>query len=169
MGLLVCLVPTAAHANMVWPALYLQTRLATIPVVALSLIIEVLTLRFGFRLSWPRSAAAALGANAISAALGAFLVPLAGIAWEVFPGLLLYRAGIASTFSPLTWAVTPVLALLVTTAVEVTCLRRLFHLDWTRTRWLQWTAANAVTVGIAFGSLWVLSGAWETYRPWLVA
>lgn len=169
-ALSVALAPGVAHADVAWPALFLEPRLLSVPVVVLGLLIEALALRLWFDMSWARAARAAIVVNAVSAALGVILIPLAGIAWEIFPGLVLYEALHMGTFNPLTWAATFVLALAVTTALEVACLRMLFKAPWSLRRWGIWLAVNAVTVALAFASFAIQPpNTQHLYRAWLVA
>lgn len=145
--------PSAAHADVVWPALFIERKLLSIPVIVSGLLVEALVLRFWFAMNWKRAFRASVAVNAISTVLGVLLIPVAGIAWEVFPGLILYRAFDMGTFNPLTWSATFLLALAITTSLEVACLRRLFAVPAGRRTWLLWTLANLVTVGLAFVSL----------------
>ncbi|WP_341632953.1 hypothetical protein [Sphingomonas agri] len=145
--------PSAAHADVVWPALFVERKLLSIPVIALGLLVEALVLRFCFAMSWKRSLTASLAVNAISTILGILLIPLAGIVWEIFPGIILYKSFNMGTFNPITWSATFILALAITTSIEVVCLRRFFGVPGGKRTWLWWTLANAVTVGLAFAGL----------------
>lgn len=147
------LLPTAARADVVWPALILEHHLLSAPVIALGLVIEALVLRFAFAMTWRRSCIAAIVVNAISTALGILLIPIAGIAWEFFAGVILYKFFQIGTFNPLTWAATFLLASVVTTSIEVFCLRRFFDVPANKRTWLLWAVPNAATVGLAFASL----------------
>lgn len=165
------LVPAEAHADVVWPALILEPRLLSIPVIGLGMLLEAGMLRFAFHLSWFKSIFGSALVNGISAALGIILIPLAGVVWEIIPGLLLYKIFRVGTFNPFTWAGTFFLATVVTTAVEVTCLRMIFKLPLNRRTWGLWFIANAASVGLAFGSLIIhpvdyASG--DAYRVWLI-
>src|SRR3954449_4582694 len=104
-------------------------------------------------MTWRQAFKASLVVNAISTVFGVLLIPLAGIGWEFFPGILLYRQFDMGTDNPITWSATFLLALAITTSIEVVCLRRLFGVPGGRRTWLWWALANVVTVGLAFGSL----------------
>lgn len=161
--------PSVARADAVWPALFLEPRLLSVPVVVIGLLIEAATLCFGFGVGWPRSLLLAMVVNAASAALGVFLIPLAGIAWEFFPGLILYHWFDMGTFNPLTWGANFVMAVGITTSVEVLFLRLVFKVPWNWRRWATWSGANAVTVSLAFLSFAIepVSDA-RLYYPWLI-
>jgi hypothetical protein len=159
--LLICAVvfaflqPAAAHADVVWPAIILEDRLVSVPPIAAGLMVEIAVLRFGFDLSWKRATLAGIVVNAISTVLGIPLIPLAGVAWEIFPGLVLYYGLGIGTFNPFTWVATFALAVAVTTAIETICLRKLFKVPWSKARWRLWAAANGVSVAVAFATFWI--------------
>ncbi|MDG2523238.1 hypothetical protein P7B02_17040 [Caulobacter segnis] len=165
-GLILLSAPATAYANLIWPVLFVEMRLLTIPVIAAGLLIESLMLRFGFGMSWLRSVLLAVTANAFSAALGAFLIPLAGIVWEIFPSLLI-RPFVRGTFNPITWAGTFALAVAITASLEVLCLRFAFKTPWSRRRWQLWLGANAVTVALACVGLFFGPKDIQGYYPWL--
>lgn len=169
MALAAACAPGIAHADVVWPALFLEPRLLSVPVVAMSLLIEAAALHFAFGMRWARAGLVAVAVNTLSAALGFLLIPLAGIVWEIFPGLLLYKFLKMGTFNPLTWAATFVLAVGVTTCIEVACLRVHFNVPWDRRSWALWLGANAITVGLAFASFAIEpTSDTHLYRLWLV-
>jgi hypothetical protein len=166
---LVAFAPAVAQADMVWPALFLEPRLLSVPIVVLGLAIETAVLRFGFRMNWPKAVLASITVNAISTVLGVVLIPLAGIAWEFFPGLLLYKALNMGTFNPLTWAATFLLAVAITTGVEVGALRIIFKVPLTARTWGLWFVANTASVSLAFASFAVQPiDERHFYRPWLL-
>lgn len=168
LGAVLCLLPTAASANLIWPAALLEARLLSAPVIAAGLLIEIAVLRFGFRLGWARAALAATAVNAISAAIGLIAIPLLGIVWEIFPGILIHRALNVGTFNPVTWAATFAIAALVTALIEALALRWIFRLPWTCARSAIWLLANAVTVALAFLSFFVTPlDTMQPYDPWL--
>jgi hypothetical protein len=89
--------------------------------------------------------------NAASALLGVFLIPIAGIAWEIIRGIINPNVG---TFNPGTWAATFLLAVLINAALETFVLRRWFNQK-TRKKLFWWLCvANSLSVGLAFGSLY---------------
>lgn len=171
--LLACLavagLPSAAYADVVWPALFIEPRLLSVPVVVIGVLIEAAVLRFGFSMEWGRAGLLSLVCNTVSAALGTILLPLSGIVWEFFPGILLYRIFQLGTFNPVTWLATFVLAVAISSGIEVVCLRVIFKTPWNRRRWLLWFGANAVTAGLAFLSLIVTPVTdGRLYYPWLI-
>jgi hypothetical protein len=155
LGILVVVLslPTAAHADVIWPALYLEAKMLSVPVIASGLLLEALMLRFGFAKGWKDASKGSFVVNLISTIAGILLIPLAGIAWEVFPGLVLYKGLNMGTFNPVTWIATFSLALGITTSIEIVCLKRWFSVPTGKRTWALWTLINAVTVGLAFTSL----------------
>lgn len=81
-------IPSIAYADLVWPALYLETRLFSWWAISVGLIVEYFFVRKLFGLAPKRAAIADLSANTISAVAGILLIPVAGIVWEFFPGAL---------------------------------------------------------------------------------
>lgn len=153
---LVATAATPAFANMVWPALYLETRLFTWWAIGIGLLVEMLAIRIIFGIAWQKSAVASVAANAGSALLGIPLIPLAGIAWELFPGSLYLKLLDWGTFNPVTWAATFIIACLLNALIEGFILRRWFKLPVGRRQFWLLVVANAISVGIAFGSLFVV-------------
>jgi hypothetical protein len=146
----------ALLADVVWPALILEQRLlSAIPIIA-GLLTEWLALRLGgFGLSWKRAAVVDVVMNLVSTAAGVPLIPLLGLAWEIFPGLVMYRFLNIGTFNPGTWVATFLMATLATTAVEAAVVKWGFKiaLGWRRFGILG--LANTLSVAIAFVSLWL--------------
>ncbi len=122
-ALTVLAVAFAARADVVWPALFMETRLLSVWVVVLGLAIEWPVIRYlTQRPSWT-SLGITVVVNAVSTLVGVLLIPLTGIVWEVGPGLLMYRALGVGTFNPVTWTATVVLAALISASVEALALR----------------------------------------------
>ncbi|MEW6563351.1 MAG: hypothetical protein AB1400_09000 [Pseudomonadota bacterium] len=92
-----------AQADVVWPALYLETRLFSWWAIGLGLMAEFFFIWKVFSLSPKQALLADIAANTASALLGVLLIPLAGIVWEVFPGLAFYHLFNMGTFNPITW------------------------------------------------------------------
>jgi uncharacterized membrane protein SirB2 len=140
-------------ADLVWPALFLEQRLFSWWAIGFGLLVELFFVRWLTGLSWRMSAVANIAMNAASSLLGFFLIPIAGIAWEFFPGAVLYKVFNIGTFNPGTWVATFLLAVLINSALETTVLRYVFKQKPAK-RLFWWLAlANAVSVGLAFASL----------------
>lgn len=150
---LAALWPGVAHADFVWPAMMLEVRLFTWWAIGLGLVVEFAVLRLAFGLPTKRAAGADLAMNAVSCLLGILLIPLAGIAWEVFPGSVVMWALSAGTFNPVTWGATYALGIAVNTGLEGLVLKKGFKLPFRRREWWWLAWANAVSVGLAFASL----------------
>ena len=148
------LVSLPVQADVVWPALYLEIRLFSWWAIGLGLLVEFFFIWKVFSLSPKRALLADVAANTASALLGVVLIPLAGIAWEVFPGLAFYHLLNMGTFNPITWGATFALACLINALLESYVLKRFFKLPFTKKIFFWLTLANAFSVGIAFGSLW---------------
>ncbi len=143
----------AVVADLVWPALFLEGRLLSWWAIGLGLLGELFFVRWLTRFSWPKSLATDVTMNAASSLLGWALIPLAGIAWEIFPGIPLYRLLDIGTFNPGTWAATFLAAVFINSGVETAVLCYGFkQRPFTRFYW--WLAlANALSVGLAVASV----------------
>ena len=152
-GVLIAIVPFAARADVVWPALFVETRLLSIWMVLLGLAIEWPVIRYLTRRTWWASLGITIFVNTASTLCGIVLIPLAGIIWEAGPGLLMYRVLDVGTFNPLTWSATVVLAALVSAAVEGLALRWPFKHRIDRRAFALLWLANLASTGVAATSL----------------
>lgn len=149
------LLPTVAYANMVWPALYLEVHLFSWWAISAGLLIEYVFVRKLLCADTKQAMLATVVANVVSAALGIVLIPLAGIAWEVIAGLLLYNLLNMGSFNPITWFATFMLACAVNVAVEGLVYKKAFKLGffYKSKLFFLFMAANAASVGVAMVSL----------------
>jgi len=153
---LLLLVSPAAIADVVWPALYLETRLFSWWAIGVGLVAEYLFIRWLFRRSIQRSVAATVAANAASSVVGVLLIPIAGILWEFFPGSIYMHFLHWGTFNPVTWAATFVLACFINTGIEAVVYKKGFKFQIRRREFLWIAVVNAVSVGIAFVTLFLV-------------
>lgn len=151
------LLPTAAYANVVWPALYLETRLFSWWAISIGLLVEFFFIKWLFNLPSKKASIATVSANAVSAVAGVILIPLAGIAWEIFPGSVIYWAFSVGTFNPATWGATFVLGCLVNARIEGVVYKKWFYSQFRfKSKAFLWLlVANSLSVGAAFISLWL--------------
>lgn len=152
-----CLLPTAAYANVVWPAVYLEARLFSWWAIAIGLLVEFFFIKWLFTLPAKKASIAAISANAVSAVAGLIIIPLSGIAWELFPGSIINWAFSWGTFNPVTWGATFVLGCLVNGLIEGAVYKKWFSPEFRfKSKAFLWVlAANSLSVGAAFISLWL--------------
>ena len=150
------LVSSATVADVVWPALFLEIRLFSWWAIAVGLVAEYLFVRWLFQLPIQRAAMATVTANGISSIAGILLIPLAGIIWELFPGSIYMYALKWGTFNPVTWTATFMLACLVNTGIETIVYKKAFRLQVRRREFWWIFIANAVSVGVAFVTLFMV-------------
>jgi len=145
-------------ADMVWPALLLEGRILTWWAILAGLFVEYFFVRGITDLSFSRAGLADIAMNAASTLLGILLIPIAGIIWEFFPGIIIYKIFDIGTFNPGTWLATILMAAFLNTFIERFVLRKFFKQPVVGKRgfWLLF-AGNAISVAIAFGSI--------LYRP----
>jgi len=146
---------TPVFADLVWPALFLEQRLFSWWAIGLGLVIELFFVRWLTTLSWRMSVVADLSMNTASALLGMFLIPLAGIAWEFFPGSILYKVFHTGTFNPGTWTATFLFAVFINGMLEWSVLRFVFRQKIGKGVFWWLCVANSLSVALAFGSLFV--------------
>jgi hypothetical protein len=139
-------------ADVIWPAAFLENRLLSVWIISAGLFIEYFIVWRVTSLGVWRSILADVTMNAASTLLGIVLIPLAGIAWEFFPGILLYKWFNLGTFNPGTWAATFVLAVLINSVLEMTVLRVAFKQRFGKRLFLWLCLANALSVGLAMAS-----------------
>ena len=143
-------------SDMVWPALLLEQRLISVIPISVGLMTEGLALRFGgFELSWKRAALVDVVMNTVSTIAGIPRIPLLGLAWEFFPGTVLYKFLNIGTFNPGTWVATFLLATIATSMLEAAVVTWAFKIAMNKRRLGVLCLANSLSVGIAFASLWL--------------
>ncbi len=155
LGLL--LLPAVAYADVVWPALYLETRMFSWWAISIGFVVEFFFVRWLFSLAFRRALIATFSANLVSTIAGILLIPLGGIAWELFPGLVYNRALGWGTFNPVTWAATFLIASVINALIEGSIYKLAFKYDlkFKSRKFLWLVLANGISVGVAFASLWV--------------
>jgi hypothetical protein len=139
-------------ADVIWPSLFLEQMLLSIPVIAAGLIVEFFFVWRYTKMSIARSIGADILMNASSTLLGILLIPFTGFLWSAALDLTTYglNAGDSfSTFSYVGWAGAFVLAVLVNAAIETFVLSKGFKQEMGK-RGFGWLCiANALSVGIA--------------------
>ena len=143
-----------ANADVVWPALYAETKVSSIPIIALSLIIEGIIMKWLFNTSWKRASIYTVVANAVSGVLGLFLRPLSGIAWELSLGAIVNLLFHWGTFNPVAWFFVPVIGGAVNAAIELLTIKTFWKEKFSKKNLIVLWVANWVTVGMA--TIWVI-------------
>jgi hypothetical protein len=143
----------ALLADFVWPALILAVRMRSVAPILAGLVFEFLVLRYIFPMVWKKAVLIDLVMNAASGLLGVVLIPLAGFIWEFFPGMFLYKLFHMGTFNPMTWAATCLMAVFISTGIEVLVVWRFFDFEVTKRRFWSLALANLGSTAIAWVSL----------------
>ena len=135
----------AIFANIVWPALYLIARLLSIWVIISGLLIEFFFLWKLLRLDAKRAFFADIMINLASALLGLILIGLLGLVVVLpFP----------ATFGIGAWVATLIVAVIVNACIESLVVKKLFKESFAKKDFCLLVAANTLSVGIAYISLW---------------
>ncbi len=124
--------------------------------IGMGLLVEYLFVRQLTGFDIKKSIIVNLTMNVASSLLGIILIPLAGVGWEIFPGIVIYKLFNMGTFNPITWTATFFIAVFVNAWIENFVIKKVFkkNLGWRGFWWL--ALANAVSVGIAFISILVV-------------
>ena len=147
-------VPSLAYGDLVWPALYAETKVNSLPIIALSLALEYLAIRWLFKTNVNKSIFYTIVANTVSGILGVLLRPLSGIVWEISLGqvvIFLFKWG---TFNPVAWFFVPVIGGALNSALELLSIKVIWKEKFTRRRFVILWIVNWITVGIA--TIWVI-------------
>jgi hypothetical protein len=140
-------------ANLVWPALYLSSRMLAIWPIAAGLLVEFFFVRRATNLRGGRCLTADITMNLASAALGIILIPLSGFIWELLATFTIYPLFKVGSFNPVTWGATGLLAAGVNAVVEGWVLQNGFKQKLGRRGFGLLFVANLVSVSIAFASI----------------
>lgn len=146
--------PVVVLGNLVWPALYAETKITSLPVIALGLILELFVIRALFNRSWKVSSIMVIAANLVSGLIGYILRPLSGLAWEVSVGPLLMRMFDWGTFNPVAWFFVPIIGGGINAVLELSTVTLVWKEKFSLKNLLVLWAINWTSVGIA--TLWVI-------------
>lgn len=148
------LLPAVAYGNVVWPALYTETKVSSLPIISLSMVLEYLVIRQLFKRSIKESVLYTITANVASGLIGLILRPLSGIAWELSLGMLIMWIFDWGTFNPVAWFFVPIIGGAVNASLELLTIKLIWKEKFTKKNFLSLWAINLITVGIA--TIWVV-------------
>jgi hypothetical protein len=146
---------TLLLANVVWPALYLSMRLSAWWCIGISLFLEGVALWRFARLRPVKAFMAAAVMNGVSTLCGSLLIPIAGLRLELVAGHTYNTWFGWGTFNVVTQVATWLIAVLLTTAIELVVLWLAFCMPWTKRTTLVVLSANAITVALAFVTMFI--------------
>jgi hypothetical protein len=152
-GILLIL-PTTVLANLVWPALYVETKASSVPIIGLSLVLEYIAIRWLFERGIGQSLLYTIVANAASGIVGLFARPLSGLAWELSLGALVMWAFDWGTFNPIAWFFVPVIGGAINAALELLTLKLIWKERLSSRSFMALWVINWITVGLA--TIWVV-------------
>jgi len=140
-------VPT--FANVIWPALIAESEITSVPVILLSLIIELFFYKWLFKINLKKSIFYTLAANTISSILGIVLRPIGGIIYEISIGLLINKIFNTGTFNPVAWAFVPIIGGLINCFIELLTIKIIWKEKLSKKNFLLVWIINIITVSIA--------------------
>ena len=139
-------------ADVVWPGLLLEMRLMAWWIIVIGLLVEWPFVRLVTDFSWTKAFFADVMMNTASTILGVFLLPIAGIAWEVVSETTFHHHFSSDTFNLIRWSGTFLLAVVLSTTIELLVLMSLTDRVGARSFW--WLClANSISTGLGLWSL----------------
>lgn len=147
-------IPSITYANMVWPALYTETKLSSVPIIGLSLVIEYFFFKWLFTINVKQAISYTILANLISGLLGFFLRPIAGIAYELSLGGIINLLFNWGTFNPIAWIFVPILGGVINAFLELLTIRLIWKQKFNKRNYLFIWMINTITIAIA--TIWVV-------------
>ncbi len=151
---LITILPSVAYANVVWPALYTETKVSSVPIICLSLIIEFFFFKWLFGTDVKKTLFYTISANLASGLIGLVARPLSGIVYELSLGMLINWLFSWGTFNPVAWFFVPFFGGAVNAGIEIGTIRLVWKERVTKKRFFLTLGVNALTVGIA--TIWVI-------------
>ena len=141
-------------ANVIWPALYAEEKITSIPIIAFSLIVEFLFFKWLFKINYKEAIVYTIVANLLSGIAGFFLRPFFGLVWEVSFALLITKLFNWGTFNPVTWLFVPIIGGAINAFLELLAIRLIWKQKFTKRNYYLTWGINIVTVALAV--IWVL-------------
>jgi len=147
--------PLTIIANIVWPALYAEDKVSSIPIIALSLVIEYFFFRRLFNLNAQQACFNTLAANLASGLVGLVGRPLSGLLYELTIGMLVMWIFDWGTFNPVTWISVPIFGGALNALIELFTIRTIWKHKLSKKNFYWLWLANIITIGIA--TAWVVA------------
>lgn len=143
--------PIIAFANLIWPAYFLEFELLSWWVILAGTFVEFFFVKLLFKKSFAISLSAVVVANLLSTIIGIPLIPIAGMVWGFFPGVIMYSVFGMGGFNPITWFATFLIACLINTFFEGLVYKKFFNTSFSfKSRYFfYFMMANGVSVGMA--------------------
>ena len=142
-------------ANVVWPALYAEDKVSSIPIIGLSLVIEFFFFRRLFNLNAKQACFYTLAANLASGLVGLVGRPLSGLLYELTIGMLVMWIFDWGTFNPVTWISVPIFGGALNALLELLTIRIIWKHKLSKRNFYWMWLANIITIGIA--TAWVVA------------
>ncbi len=148
------LVPISAFANVVWPGLFLSSRMLWWCVPA-GILIEYFILKEILKKRWDYILLATVISNLISTIFGAIGALIGNLAFEFTIGQLLFKFYGIGTFNPFSWSSAIFLGALTSTIIEIYSLKIIFKISLTSKQKYIYFGANLISTLLAFASILV--------------
>lgn len=142
-------------ANVVWPALYAENKVSSIPIIGLSLVIEFFFFRRLFNPNAKQAGFYTLAANLASGLVGLIGRPLSGLLYELTIGMLVMWIFDWGTFNPVTWISVPIFGGALNALLELLTIRIIWKHKLSKKNFYWMWLVNILTIGIA--TAWVVA------------
>ena len=91
------LLNSTAHADIVWPSLYIAEGMASLPVILAGLVVEIFFVKYCTKIKWLKAIAVAFLMNLVTSVIGLYTNALSGFILDL---ILYYGIGYHSRFWP---------------------------------------------------------------------
>ena len=136
------LLNSTAHADIVWPSLYIAEGMASLPVILAGLVVEIFFVKYCTKIKWLKAIAVAFLMNLVTSVIGLYTNTFSGLFLE----LILYYVGYHSpTFNWDHWILHYTTIIFINTLIEGVVVRLTLKLKLKNTFWWLFLA-NTISV-----------------------
>ena len=137
------LLNSTAHADIVWPSLYIAVGMKSIPVILAGLVVEILFVKYCTKIKWLKAVAVAFLMNLVTSVIGLYTNTFSGLFLEL---ILHYVFGYDSpTFNWDHWILHYTTIIFINTLIEGGVVRLTLKLKLKNTFWWLFLA-NTISV-----------------------
>ena len=137
------LLNSTAHADVVWPSLYIAVGMASLPVILAGLVVEIFFVKYFTKIKWLKATAVAFLMNLVTSVIGLYTNTFSGLFLEL---ILYYVFGYDSpTFNWDHWILHYTTIIFINTLIEGVVVRLTLKLKLKNTFWWLFLA-NTISV-----------------------
>lgn len=136
------LLNSTAHADIVWPSLYIAEGMASLPVILAGLIIEIFFVKYFTKIKWLKAIAVAFLMNLVTSMVGLYTNTFSGLFLELILNYVDYHS---PTFNWDHWILHYTTIIFINTLIEGVVVRLTLKLKLKNTFWWLFLA-NTISV-----------------------